>query len=70
LLGDTKEGGNVNMNTKQLLGLIGSMILFVGVFTPIVSIPFIGNLNYFQKWKRRRNYSIDSCSGFLGFGVN
>jgi len=51
LLGDTKEGGNVNMNTKQLLGLIGSMILFVGVFTPIVSIPFIGNLNYFQNGK-------------------
>lgn len=36
------------MKTKQLLGLIGSLILFVGVFTPIVSIPIMGNMNYFQ----------------------
>jgi hypothetical protein len=36
------------MKTKQQLGLIGSIILFVGVFTPIVSVPFMGNLNYFQ----------------------
>lgn len=36
------------MNTKQLLGLIGSIILFIGVFTPIVSVPIMGNMNYFQ----------------------
>lgn len=36
------------MNAKQLLGLIGSIILFVGVFAPIVSIPIMGNMNYFQ----------------------
>jgi hypothetical protein len=36
------------MNTKQLLGLIGSIVLFVGVFTPIVSVPIVGNMNYFQ----------------------
>lgn len=39
------------MNTKQLLGLIGSIILFVGVFTPIVSVPIMGNMNYFQNGK-------------------
>ena len=37
--------------TKQLLGLIGSAILFVGVFAPIVSIPIMGNINYFQNGK-------------------
>lgn len=36
------------MNTKQVLGLIGSIILFIGVFTPIVSVPIMGNMNYFQ----------------------
>jgi len=25
--------------------------LFVGVFTPFVSLPFAGNLNYFQNGK-------------------
>ena len=39
------------MNTKQLFGLIGSIILFVGVFAPIVSVPIMGNLNYFQNGK-------------------
>jgi hypothetical protein len=34
--------------TKQLLGLIGSAILFIGVFTPILSIPIMGDINYFQ----------------------
>lgn len=41
---------NVNI-IKQLFGLIGSAVLFVGVFTPIVSIPLMGNLNYFQNGK-------------------
>jgi hypothetical protein len=36
------------MNTKQLLGLIGSIVLFIGVFTPIVSVPIMGNMTYFQ----------------------
>jgi len=39
------------MNKKQLLGLIGSIILFVGVFTPIISVPIMGNMNYFQNGK-------------------
>ncbi|MBI9082217.1 MAG: hypothetical protein JEZ11_01385 [Desulfobacterales bacterium] len=39
------------MGTKQILGLIGSIILFVGVFTPIFSVPIMGNMNYFQNGK-------------------
>lgn len=39
------------MNTKQILGLIGSIVLFVGVFAPIVSVPIMGNMNYFQNGK-------------------
>lgn len=36
------------MEKKNLLGLCGSLVLFVGVFTPIVSVPVVGNVNYFQ----------------------
>ncbi|MFS8799725.1 hypothetical protein [Synechococcus sp. R60.3] len=39
------------MNTKQILGLIGSIVLFIGVFAPIVSVPIMGNMNYFQNGK-------------------
>jgi len=39
------------MNQKQLLGLIGVAILFVGVFAPIISAPIVGNINYFQNGK-------------------
>lgn len=37
-----------NMDMKQALGLIGSILLFFGVFAPIVSIPIMGNMNFFQ----------------------
>jgi len=48
--GELYERGN-KKGTKQLLGLIGSAVLFVGVFAPIVSIPIMGNMNYFQNGK-------------------
>lgn len=35
----------------QLLGVVGSIVLFVGVFMPILSAPIVGNLNYFQNGK-------------------
>ena len=44
------ERGN-KKGTKQLLGLIGSTVLFVGVFAPIVSVPIMGNINYFNNGK-------------------
>ncbi len=40
-----------NTNTGQWLGVIGSIILFVGVFTPIVSLPIVGNINFFNNGK-------------------
>ena len=36
------------MCVKQLLGILGSALLFVGVFTPIVSMPIVGSMNYFR----------------------
>lgn len=39
------------MSTKQLLGFIGSLFLFIGVFAPVVSMPIIGATNFFQNNK-------------------
>jgi hypothetical protein len=39
------------MDKKQVLGLIGSVVLFLGVFMPIVSVPVMGDMNYFQNGK-------------------
>ncbi len=36
------------MEQKQMFGIIGSILLFIGVFTPIVSAPIIGSINYFS----------------------
>ncbi len=33
---------------KMWLGIVGSVVLFVGVFTPIISFPIVGNVNLFQ----------------------
>lgn len=33
---------------KQILGLMGAGLLFLGVFTPIIHYPFAGSMNFFQ----------------------
>jgi hypothetical protein len=35
------------MTIRQLLGILGSTLLFLGVFLPIVKLPVVGDLNYF-----------------------
>ena len=37
------------METRQIVGLTGALLLFIGVFTPIVSIPTVGYINYFEE---------------------
>jgi len=39
------------MDKKQLIGLIGAVILFLGVFAPFINIPAFGNVNYFSNGK-------------------
>ena len=41
------ENADINKN-KHLLGLIGSAILFVGIFAPIFAAPIVGNINSFS----------------------
>ncbi len=36
---------------RQILGLTGFIILFIGIFCPIVKIPIAGAVNYFQNGK-------------------
>jgi len=51
LQGGEASPGEYNMPLRKILGLVGSLILFIGVFTPIISLPVVGNLNYFQNGK-------------------
>lgn len=39
------------LTPRLLLGVVGSIVLFVGVFMPLFSVPIIGNVNYFQNGK-------------------
>ena len=39
------------MESRQLVGLTGALVLFIGVFTPILSVPTVGYINYFQNEK-------------------
>jgi hypothetical protein len=36
------------MNTQKILGLSGSAVLALGAFVPIVSLPIVGSINYFN----------------------
>ena len=41
----------VDKSTSVWLGLIGCALLLTGVFVPIVNVPLIGGMNYFQNGK-------------------
>jgi len=34
---------------KQIISIIGLVVLFIGIFSPVVSVPMIGNINYFHQ---------------------
>lgn len=36
------------MKDSKTLALIGAALLFVGAFMPIISVPIMGSMNYFQ----------------------
>ena len=42
---------NYKLNLKQLIGFVGALLLFIGVFTPIVSVPMAGNISYLNNGK-------------------
>ncbi len=39
------------MDKRQSFAAIGCFLLFVGVFAPLLSVPIMGSLNYFQNGK-------------------
>jgi len=39
------------MNKKQIMGFLGSIFLFIGVFAPLIRMPILGNMNYIQSGK-------------------
>jgi hypothetical protein len=39
------------MKDNKTLALIGAALLFVGAFMPIISVPIMGSMNYFQNGK-------------------
>src|SRR5438128_69138 len=36
------------MDKRKILGFAGAVVLFLGVFAPIISFPVMGSVNYFQ----------------------
>ena len=36
---------------NMLFGILGSLVLILGVFAPLVSVPIMGSMNYFQNGK-------------------
>ncbi|MCW3834802.1 hypothetical protein ACFQ1E_02935 [Sphingomonas canadensis] len=39
------------MKDLKTIALAGAALLFAGVFTPIISVPIVGQMNYFQNGK-------------------
>lgn len=39
---------NLSFSLPQIAGMVGVFMLLLGVFTPIISLPIVGQMNYFQ----------------------
>jgi len=50
-LGRKLENTRPDIKTNQVLGLIGSVALILGVFMPIIRVPILGTINYFRNGK-------------------
>jgi len=44
----TNHKQDTSIFNEKTLGILGSILLLIGVFTPIISLPIIGNINYFH----------------------
>jgi len=44
-------GSSTVPDLRKITGLSGAAILFVGVFCPIISMPIMGSINYYQNGK-------------------
>ena len=49
--GTVRKGLNNLKSSSQMIALIGAAALFSGVFAPLISLPFIGSINYFRNGK-------------------
>lgn len=49
--GTTVSLNNIESFLGKTLGILGAIILFMGVFAPIVSVPIAGSFNYFYNGK-------------------
>lgn len=45
------SGITLEPQTRQMIGLMGCIMLFIGVFTPLIKVPFIGEINYIANGK-------------------
>jgi len=54
----------MDFTKRQSIGLVGCVLLFIGVFLPIVSVPIAGGMNYFQ------NGRVDDSIGCNLQGLN
>lgn len=46
-----QKSKSTSIEIRQLIGILGAIILFLGVFAPIISVPLRGTINYFQNGK-------------------
>ena len=45
---NAKPQKSITLDAQTALGFVGSLILFLGVFAPVINVPIAGPMNYFQ----------------------
>jgi uncharacterized membrane protein len=50
------------MNNKQIIGLIGIVLIIMGLFIPLVKVPLIGGISFFENDKMESILVMGLCA--------
>ena len=70
-----QASGGMPLGLKQMIGYIGAVLLLLGIFLPIVKIPVIGSINFWQVSTTVRSVehiaeSVDKMKKDMGGGMS
>jgi type II secretory pathway pseudopilin PulG len=57
----TEDGGIVRLDIALILGILGSILIIFGAFTPIFNVPIVGGITFFKNGSEE-GYALIGCA--------
>ncbi len=57
----TEDGGTVRLDLALILGILGTVLIVLGAFAPVFSVPILGNVSFFRDGSEE-GYILIGCA--------